>query len=321
LDGTVADVDSVGVSQSWTYAPVSGVDAEATCAFADAPAVDTTITCTDDGTYEVTLTASDGVNAPVSDSAMVTVQNVSTDVGVVTAPVDPVQIGSEIDASVTFSDVGVIDAHTATFAWGDSTSSPGVVIETSGSGSATGSHVYSTPGIYTIIVTVTDDDGGSTVVTYQFVVVYDPDGGFVTGGGWITSPAGAYPADPSLTGKASFGFVAKYKKGQSVPDGNTQFQFQAAGMSFHSTSYDWLVIAGAKAKFKGTGTIDGSGSYGFMLSGVDGQASGGGGTDRFRIKIWDIASGEIVYDNQIGDGDDEELSTALGGGSIVIHKK
>jgi hypothetical protein len=39
----------------------------------------------------------------------------------------------------------------------------------------------------------------------HFLVVYDPDVGFVTGGGWIDSPESAYMPDPSLTGRANFG--------------------------------------------------------------------------------------------------------------------
>ena len=81
---------------------------------------------------------------------------------------------------------------------------------------------------------------------YQYIVVYDPSGGFVTGGGSINSRAGAYTADPSLAGKANFGFVAKYKKGQTVPTGNTEFQFKAGDLNFNSSLFDWLIIAGSK---------------------------------------------------------------------------
>ena len=77
------------------------------------------------------------------------------------------------------------------------------------------------------------------------VVVYDPEGGFVTGGGWVDSPQGAYVPDPSLTGKATFGFVSKYKKGASVPTGQTEFQFKAGDLNFHSTSYDWPLVTGS----------------------------------------------------------------------------
>ena len=153
------------------------------------------------------------------------------------------------------------------------------------------------------------------------VVIYDPDGGFVTGGGWINSPAGAYLANPSLTGRASFGFVSKYQHGANVPTGNTEFQFRAASFNFKSTAYDWLVIAGARAQYKGTGTINGSGNYGFMLTAIDGQINGGGGVDKFRIKICDKnTNAAIVCDNQIGAADGDDPATAIGGGSIVIHR-
>ncbi|HSJ26632.1 MAG TPA: VCBS repeat-containing protein, partial [Acidimicrobiia bacterium] len=170
-----------------------------------------------------------------------------------------------------------------------------------------------------VSATVTDDDGGSDTETYEYVVVFDPSAGFVTGGGWIWSPAGAYVDDPDLEGRANFGFVAKYKKGQTTPDGQTQFQFHAGDLNFHSTSYQWLVVSGPKATYKGTGTINGSGHYGFLLTARDGQATGGDGTDLFRIKIWDVGTEEVVYDNNLGGGDDAEPATALGGGSIVIH--
>ncbi|MCK4302721.1 MAG: right-handed parallel beta-helix repeat-containing protein, partial [Candidatus Eisenbacteria sp.] len=99
------------------------------------------------------------------------------------------------------------------------------------------------------------------------------------------------PFDP--TGKATFGFVSKYKKGASVPTGQTEFQFKVADLNFHSSSYDWLVITGGqKAMYKGTGTINGAGNYGFMLSATDADI------DTFRIKIWDKDTGTTIYDNK-----------------------
>ena len=101
--------------------------------------------------------------------------------------------------------------------------------------------------------------------------------------------------------------------------------FHAGDLNFHSDTYDWLIIAGAKAIFKGIGTINGEGSYNFILTAIDGELLGGGATDSFRIKIWieNEETGEeiIIYDNGLGDADNEELdgTTEIGGGSIMIH--
>jgi hypothetical protein len=169
-------------------------------------------------------------------------------------------------------------------------------------------------GIETLTLTVTDADG-YTDAAETMVVTYDPDGGFVTGGGWIESPLGAYADDSSLAGRANFGFVAKYQSGANEPTGNTTFQFKAGDLHFQSTDYDWLVVAGQnKAKYKGEGTINDSGSYKFMLTAVDNGSSG----DTFRLRIWDD-DGD-VYDNKMGTSDDSYDGTVISGGNIKVHK-
>jgi hypothetical protein len=85
------------------------------------------------------------------------------------------------------------------------------------------------------------------------------------------------------------------------------------------TAYEWLVIAGKRAQFKGEGEINGEPGYGFMLSAIDGDLNGGDGIDRFRVKIWTMVDDVVVYDNQIGGEDDADPQTELGGGSVVIH--
>jgi hypothetical protein len=250
----------------------------------------------------------------------------------VTADATPVQVGSPVTASATFTDADDANAHTAAWHWGDGATSSGVVDQADNT--VAGSHVYDEPGVYTVSIDVTDPDADSSESTasgeYQYVVVYDPTGGFVTGGGWIHSPAGAYLADPGLSGKANFGFEAKYKQGKTVPDGNTEFQFKAGNLNFRSTGdYMWLVVSGSghKATYKGTGKINGSGDYGVMVTAIDAANMSSTDVDLLRIKIWDKASGGgVVYDNQQGagcgngNGDDADPCTAIGGGNIKIHK-
>lgn len=228
-------------------------------------------------------------------------------------PTDPVSISS---ASVQF-EAEVVDDNLvlAVWDWGDGETS----LENDPGNKINGSHTYTQAGVYPVTLTITDFCGETSSMTFEYVVVYDPNGGFVTGGGWIYSPPGAYIDNPDAEGKASFGFVSKYKKGADVPDGQTQFQFQSEKFNFHSTAYEWLVVAGHRAQFKGEGRVNGNTGYGFILTAIDGDRMGNRQNDRFRIKIWELSSESVVYDNQIGASDDSDSSTELGGGSIVIH--
>jgi hypothetical protein len=313
LDGTgSSDPDGDTLGYSWELLP--GYTGPAV-ALSDATTAHPTFTPTDNGQYTFRLTVDDGNGGTATDDVVVTVDNVAPVIQSFTSPADPVPVGSLVNLSATFSDVGTNDTHTASFAL-DSATTAGTVTESAGSGSATGSFTPMAAGVYTASVTITDDDGGSDTETASVpVVVYDPAAGFVTGGGRITSPAGAFVPDASLAGKATFGFVSRYQKGATIPSGNTEFVFHAAGLKFHSSSYDWLVIGGAQAQYKGTGEVTGlgatlDGTYKFILTAVDSGRLGGGAPDTFRIKIF--RDDTVLYDNG--------PATPLEGGSIIIHK-
>ena len=64
----------------------------------------------------------------------------------------------------------------------------------------------------TVTVTEIDPEAGTDTGTFQYVVVYDPSAGFVTGGGWIAYDAAACTVCGNLAGRADFGFVAKYQR-------------------------------------------------------------------------------------------------------------
>jgi uncharacterized repeat protein (TIGR01451 family) len=166
-DGTVADVGVV--AEVPTGPPGSTTPAAGTVAGSHVYA--------DDGVYTVTVTVTDDDGAVVADTFIVTVGNV--------APVVDAGADQSVDEGVTvsldpasFTDAGTLDTHTATVDWGDGTpADAGVVVEspsgppgstTPAAGTVAGSHVYADDGVYTVTVTVTDDDGA--VVADTFIV-------------------------------------------------------------------------------------------------------------------------------------------------------
>ena len=73
LSGSATDPDD-SPTLLWT-ALGTGTDAGASCTFGTPAAAVTTVTCTDDGTWTLTLTADDGTNPPVADSLTLVLAN------------------------------------------------------------------------------------------------------------------------------------------------------------------------------------------------------------------------------------------------------
>ena len=217
-----------------------------------------------------------------------------------------------INTSITFDGSASSDpeADSLTYAWdfGDSSSGTGVMP----------SHSYAVAGVYTVCLTV-NDGALDSEANCTMAVVYDPSAGFVTGGGWINSPVGAYTAKTSATGKGKINIESKYQKRGDLKS-EVEFELESAKFHFHSSSAQWMVISGAKAVLQGGGKVEKSNHhYGFTLTVIDGKLNGG--EDLFRIRIWDMDNGNaVVYDSQLGDATYADPTTPLGGGSIVIHK-
>ncbi|MBC5991809.1 T9SS type A sorting domain-containing protein [Pontibacter sp. SD6] len=190
------------------------------------------------------------------------------------------------------------------------------------------------PRVYKLTVSYTNP-GACAQTASIFISVYDPSGGFVTGGGSIDSPPGALISNPDAAGEAKFGLVSKFDKNGKVT-GNTDFEFSAGAFYFKSISHDdgSLVIDNARATYRGTGYIKDpvtgakitSEEYKFMVSAYDPQVNGSTSKDRYRIKITNKTTGALVYDNLVGAEENAALesvaynSTELISGSIVIHK-
>jgi uncharacterized repeat protein (TIGR03803 family) len=276
----------------------------------------TSFSCSDIATNpnKVTLTVTDNNNNVSTCVANVNVISDNSSVEVIANTIQPVQLGNKV--SITMEE---INSEHVNVDWNDNSSQHYTVKNNK----VVASHTYTATGMYVVSASYTIPCGGKKTVQYKYVVVYDTEGGWVTGGGWISSPAGAFYSNKSRTAKAEFGFVAKYKKGTTEVEGNTEFQFSSGNLKFKSSSNEAmsLVIAGPKAIYKGKGTVNGTPGYSYMVSVIDGNLNSKGGSDKFRIKIWKTSTREILYDNLPGADDNADAATKLNGGSIVIHSK
>ena len=142
-------------------------------------------------TYSIGVSVTDKDGASGTGTTSVTVNNAAPAIGTVTATPSLLALNNSTTVTLNFSEVGTRDTHSCEFSWDSLEPNTLVSLTGSGNASCSASQTYTAAGVYTVGVTVTDDDTGSATTKYEYVVVYDPSAGFVTGGGWIQSPAGA----------------------------------------------------------------------------------------------------------------------------------
>ena len=118
----------------------------------------------DDGEFTVTVTVTDDDQGSASTTFQVSVNNVAP---MVNTPDDVVgNEGQSVNFVGTFTDVGILDTHTAEIFWGDGASSTGEISGSQGPLSVSGIHTYADNGHYVILVLVTDDgDATATMET------------------------------------------------------------------------------------------------------------------------------------------------------------
>ncbi|WP_394619239.1 choice-of-anchor P family protein [Lentzea sp. JNUCC 0626] len=179
LAGTVTDPDGPSLTTTWTATPQSGVDAGATCAFGNAAAQTTTVKCTDDGVWELKLTANDGVNAPVSTTTTLTLTNVAPQVSL-NADKTLLTRGTTVNFTAPFTDIAANDTHTCTFDFDDG--SP-IVNGTVNQGTCKASRTFTALGAHNVLVKVTDDDGGAATAVLKVVV-------YLRGEAWALNATG-----------------------------------------------------------------------------------------------------------------------------------
>lgn len=285
----------------------------------------TSFGCTDVGTFNITLTVKDVNDNETMKTVSVTVVNDTPILSTIIGPTGPQPVNSLVTLSATVTDINPASAQFYfSTDGGDSFGQP-IDVGVGEQGNIIYYFTPQEPQVYLVKLVVTDICGLTAVEEFRYVVIFDPNGGFVTGGGTIWSPAGAFKADNTIEGPANFGFNAKYKSGKNYTnevDGSTNFQFKAGNFHFKSTSHEdesLVVSGGFKATYKGYGTVNGNGNYQFLVTVIDADQTTNYSTDLYRIKIWD--GNGIAYDNNLGNTEDNaDPAIAITGGSIVIHK-
>jgi len=207
----------------------------------------------DNGDYNVRVSVSDSHGATGTAGFTAHVRNVAPIVGQITgAPAGAVRVGASVGLRAPFTDPGSLDTHTSTWHWGDGSTSPGTV--TAGMSSA--SHAYAAPGVYSVTVSVTDDDGGSGTSGAATVLVYNPRAGSVVGVGKLSGP-GAFALALRNEGGATRGAV--------------EFSTGRGGIVFNADSSDWLLTTHGCALTTGRGRVDGRTGFSFWGDGGAGR--------------------------------------------------
>jgi PKD repeat protein len=153
------------------------------------------------GLFTVALRVTDKHGASDQANTIVLVNTEPPTIGA--GPDQEVDPGQTVNlAPATFTDPGAVDTHTATINWGDGTQTPGVVTQAPGGGTVDGSHVYLSAGMFTVLVCVTDDDGGTGCDTLTVTV------NAITNAPPMADAGGPYSVDEggsiTLDGSASF---------------------------------------------------------------------------------------------------------------------
>ncbi|MFF1816485.1 S8 family serine peptidase [Kribbella sp. NPDC058245] len=217
---------------------------------------------------DVTITATDDKGETATTTFHLTVNNVAPSISIAPGQAGTTTEGASYGVKALYSDPGSLDTHSAVIDWGDGTTTNPPAT----AGQINGSHVYADNGNYTVKVTVTDDDGGTSSASFPVavsnvapVVTIDP------------AQVKTITEGSTLTAKASF-----------VDPGTADT---------HTASIDWGFGAPSTGSLLMT-TVTGSRAYGdngsFTVGVKVTDDDGGVGTATFPVQVTNVAPTAVI---------------------------
>jgi hypothetical protein len=187
-------------------------------------------------------------------------------------------------------------------------SSATLTVEKASTTTASGNYSRQVPGTVNLVAQVSPDAPSTQTVA----------GGTVT---FIIRQGATNIAQVTFSGKVLFVFGVKYlNAAATTPSGITGLTLDVPGLKFVATKYNWLNVSSPQAQFSGIGSVNGAAGYDFLVTGLVGKLQGKKVPDKLRIKVWNHATGQVVYDNQQGAPNNAAPAVALGGGDVTVHK-
>jgi len=288
----------------------------------------------DNGVYTVTITVFGDDGSSSSDTFQVTVVNVAPTLTVVGNQTTTEGTNTTITNIGSFNDPGfnnpsnpvpggeTTETFTYTIDWGDGTSvsSGTATVDTTGSagvstlGSFDGSHTYADNGVYTVIVTVFDDDGGSH--QQSFTITVNNVAPTLTVVGNQTSNEGS---QVSITDIGTFTDPGFNNPSNPIPGGETTETFtytidwgDGTTASSGSATVDTLGSAGTPTggSFNGSHTYADNGVYTVTVTVFDDD--GGSHQRTFTITVSNVAPTLTVVGNQTANEGSQVSITDIG---------
>ncbi len=267
-------------------------------------------TLTPQDTYNISLSLRDDDSGTDSDAVSTLVKNVAPTIAAFTS--DAVECGAKregdtVHVTGSFIDVGTQDTHSATIDWGDGTTTVATIVEALGAGTIAGEHIYSSGGIFRIVVTLTDDDTGQTTDrTFALIT------GVGVWGGQLQA-VGTEEADEITVNRVGHGplvvhstFIAESPR-QFPADSVTSIVMILCGGDDRATIASTIDLPTYITAEEGDDEINGGSGPNILLGGDgDDRVSGGSGQD--------ILVGGDGIDRLVANGGDDILIAGTLGG-------